>query len=113
MDAYEAIKEEWKKIPSFQCKPGCHDCCGVIAMTRIEWQNIHVKRLFDFNPNNLTCAYVCEKGCSIYQDRPTICRLFGTADDPRLKCPHGCAPIFKLPKSRAREILRTVEMIGQ
>ena len=114
MDAYEAIKEEWKKIPSFQCKSGCHDCCGVILMSRVEWENIpdiggYVKAK---HPPDLTCRFLGIKDCRIYENRPTICRLFGAVDAVFLTCPHGCAPTFKLTNEQGREISRTVERIG-
>ncbi|WP_245589227.1 zinc/iron-chelating domain-containing protein [Chitinimonas koreensis] len=37
-----------------------------------------------------SCPYLGKDGCTVYPDRPLICRLFGTT--PRLRCPNGCAP---------------------
>lgn len=31
-----------------------------------------------------------DKRCSIYEDRPAICRIYGLTR--ALKCPHGCIP---------------------
>ena len=39
---------------------------------------------------NLSCPHLENKGCSVYDDRPIICRLFGTT--PKLLCPHGRRP---------------------
>jgi len=39
---------------------------------------------------NLSCPHLDTKGCSVYLERPLICRLFGTT--PRLPCPHGRRP---------------------
>ncbi len=38
----------------------------------------------------LSCPYLGDKGCQVYDDRPLICRLFGTT--PRLACPNGNRP---------------------
>ena len=39
---------------------------------------------------NLSCPHLGEKGCQVYDERPLICRLFGTT--PRLACPNGQRP---------------------
>ena len=36
------------------------------------------------------CPHLGVAGCQVYEERPLICRLFGTT--PRLKCPHGKQP---------------------
>ena len=51
--------------------------------------------------------------CSVYRDRPLICRLFGLVDHPRMRCEHGCTPTFWLSSSyagrlhaKARELIK-------
>ena len=39
---------------------------------------------------NLSCPHLGEHGCQVYDERPLICRLFGTT--PRLVCPNGGRP---------------------
>jgi len=38
----------------------------------------------------LSCPHLGDKGCTVYAERPLICRLFGTT--PRLPCPNGNRP---------------------
>jgi hypothetical protein len=38
----------------------------------------------------LNCPYLGKNGCEAYDERPLICRLFGTT--PRLPCPNGNRP---------------------
>lgn len=38
----------------------------------------------------LSCPHLGEGGCEVYEERPLICRLFGTT--PMLLCPHGRHP---------------------
>lgn len=39
---------------------------------------------------NYSCPHLAAKGCTVYAERPIICRVFGTT--PRLPCPHGRRP---------------------
>lgn len=80
------------KIPSFECKPGCHDCCGPVttsseemARLPIKTEEEHAKALAE-----LRCPHLGPNGCQVYHERPLICRLFGTT--PKLPCPNGCRP---------------------
>jgi hypothetical protein len=81
-----------RHIPTFACKPGCHDCCGPVTASSEE-----VARLPVINEQaraaalaEWACPYLGKNGCEAYLERPLICRLFGTT--PRLVCPHGRAP---------------------
>ncbi|GAB7129184.1 hypothetical protein JCM19000A_36920 [Silvimonas sp. JCM 19000] len=40
--------------------------------------------------DHLDCVYLGADGCTVYAERPLICRLFGTV--PSLPCPHGLGP---------------------
>lgn len=94
----------YKRIPSFQCKPGCTDCCGPVPFSRFEWKRVKDKRKGDIK--TLTCPYAIGGRCEIYAKRPLICRLFGTVNDERLLCPHGCGPEKKLTAKEADEIMQ-------
>lgn len=39
---------------------------------------------------DLSCPHLGNNGCQVYDERPLICRLFGTT--PRLACPNGQRP---------------------
>jgi len=81
-----------EQIPAFSCKEGCHDCCGPVTASSDEVARLpekseqeHDAALAEFN-----CPYLGEQGCEVYEERPLICRLFGTT--PKLACPNDCAP---------------------
>lgn len=40
--------------------------------------------------NALNCVHLGPDGCTVYDERPLICRLFGTT--PTLPCPNGRRP---------------------
>jgi len=39
---------------------------------------------------NWNCPHLADNGCTVYDERPLVCRLFGTT--ARLLCPHGRHP---------------------
>jgi hypothetical protein len=91
-DHRQVIRFFRKRIPSFICEPGCHDCCGPVTASSEEVSRLpqkteeaHVEALANYN-----CVYLGVNGCQVYDERPLICRLFGTT--PRLLCPKGKAP---------------------
>ncbi|MCP1174431.1 YkgJ family cysteine cluster protein [Ralstonia sp. 21YRMH01-3] len=53
---------------------------------------------------NLTCPHLGDNGCSVYLERPLICRLFGTT--PRLACPNGRRPDQMIDPCTERKIER-------
>ena len=68
------------QIPSFACVPGCHDCCGPVTASSEEMSRLPVKSdaehdaaLAEYN-----CVHLGPQGCTVYDQRPLICRLFGT-----------------------------------
>ena len=89
---HQKIRFFRKHIPSFECEPGCHDCCGPVTTSTIEMSNLPVKTEAEHDAAlaDLTCPHLGENGCEVYEERPLICRLFGST--PRLVCPRGKRP---------------------
>jgi hypothetical protein len=88
----QKIKFFRQRIPAFECVPGCHDCCGPVTTSTDEMARLprksdqeHASALAE-----LSCPHLGEKGCEVYEERPIICRLFGTT--PQLVCPNGRRP---------------------
>lgn len=100
MSAIDKIKKLYAQIPSFECKPGCTDCCGPVPFAKSEWNQIIDKREPSII-NLLKCPYSYNGSCDIYNQRPFMCRIFGASNDPKLKCPHGCGPKQPLKKKKA------------
>lgn len=77
------------KLPTMQCDSDCGECCGIVPVTKKEYDTI-----LDFVWNNniklisqgSTCPFYNGQ-CSIYSVRPLICRIFGHS--PRLPCKKG------------------------
>lgn len=88
----EIIARLRDQIPTFECKPGCHDCCGPVTTSSEEMLRLPVKSDAEHEAalNEFNCVHLGSNGCTVYGERPLICRLFGTT--PRMACPNGCAP---------------------
>jgi hypothetical protein len=95
-----------EQIPSFECKPGCHDCCGPVTASAEEMRNLPVKSDAEHTAAlaDLSCPYLGERGCQVYAERPLICRLFGTT--PKLACPNGRRPAEMVDPQIERQIYR-------
>ena len=95
----QLIEQLRKQIPSFDCIPGCTDCCGPIPWSACEWEEVPVKR----KPDGVGCPYITRHGCKIYEYRPILCRLFGTVE--RMKCPHGCRPLAMISQVQELDMM--------
>lgn len=80
------------QIPSFECVPGCHDCCGPVTTSSEEMSRLPVKSDAEHEAalEDLRCVHLGPNGCEVYGERPLICRLFGTT--PQMPCPNGRRP---------------------
>ena len=65
-----------EQIPSFECVKGCHDCCGPVTASSEEMSRLPVKSDAEHD--------------AVYEDRPLICRLFGTT--PSMARPNDRRP---------------------
>ena len=81
-----------RQIPGFACEPGCHDCCGPVTASAEELARLprRSEAAHDAALARLDCVYLGPHGCEVYEQRPLICRLFGTTE--RLACPRGRGP---------------------
>lgn len=81
-----------EQIPSFECTPGCHDCCGPVTTSSEEMSRLPVKTDAEHDEalNDFRCVHLGEDGCTVYAERPLICRLFGTTQ--HMPCPNNRRP---------------------
>lgn len=91
------LKEIYQKFEGFQCLGKCKDSCGPVVISTEEEAIIGPMEWDD----SLTCNHLSTLGtCSIYENRPFLCRAFGAIDTPLLKCPFGCKPILTAAEGR-------------
>ncbi len=106
MDNGTRIRFFRRQIPAFACLPGCHDCCGPVLASTDELARLppasaerHAAAIEHWD-----CVHLGEQGCSVYDERPLVCRLFGTT--PRLPCPHGRGPALMIAPEMDAKIAR-------
>ena len=89
----QKIRTLRQQIPSFECVPGCHDCCGPVTTSPEEMSRLPRKTRAeqDAAMDELNCVHLGPNGCTVYDERPLICRLFGTTKT--LPCPNGRGPV--------------------
>jgi Fe-S-cluster containining protein len=111
------LDDLYVKLPAFECRPGCSDCCGPVPWSREEHERIAAWLAERGRPllkaTSLACPYVDEQNrCSIYPVRPLICRAYGTFK--RLRCPHGCRPRqFVDSKDERRLMKRYLTLVAE
>lgn len=95
-----------RRIPAFECEPGCHDCCGPVTASSEEMAQLPVKSDAEHATalDELSCPHLGAQGCQVYEERPLICRLFGTT--PRLACPNGKRPVAMIEPRIEQQIYR-------
>ena len=100
---HEKIQELYDQIPQFDCNKSCHDCCGVVPWAKSEWDLIENKR----GQKGMDCPYINPLGgCDCYDNRPFLCRLFGTVKTPLMRCPHGYKPNKMISKLQGRMLAK-------
>lgn len=95
--ALKTIRALYAKVPSPNCKGLCVDQCGPLGMTTAEFDSLAGST---GKPPGVDaagrCVYLVEGRCSVYRDRPLICRLYGATE--AMPCPHGCQPARMLTR---------------
>ena len=90
------------------CEPGCSDCCGPAPVSPWEAERLGIAGAVatPVHPGTTRCAFHVDGGCSVYERRPYICRLYGTT--LAAPCPRGRGP-RNGPMSMAEAIRLTKE----
>ncbi|MGY8564488.1 YkgJ family cysteine cluster protein [Paracidovorax citrulli] len=113
-EALETIFSLREQIPDFRCIVGCHDCCGPVTVSTDEMARLPRKSDAERDAalSQLSCPHLGAGGCQVYQERPLICRLFGTT--PNLPCPNGRRPVYMIEEDveqRIHQLLRSTRQV--
>ena len=115
-----SLDDVYARIPEVPCKGLCQDSCGPIAMSVDE--DARLRRLGVEVPSMVETVAAIERGedyycpalvdgsCAVYDDRPTICRLWGATTS--MPCPHGCTPPEALSQEEGHALLRLAGEAG-
>lgn len=104
-----ALTAVYAQIPDVGCKGLCADACGPVPVTPREAQRMIAAGGKRRGGDDLTCPYLADGQCTVYDVRPLICRMYGAMEG--LTCPHGCAPDVLLPDA-ATDLLKQAAGFG-
>lgn len=93
------IQKLYDKIPSFQCKEGCYECCD----NQIQFAPEEEERAGGFCYTERLCPHVKDGRCSVHENRAFICRIYGSS--VLMPCPYGCGPENPLSEEETRALL--------
>lgn len=106
------LEKLYAELPDAGCRGLCgEEVCGPIPLTALERKRI-LDAYGEREQRHMGCPYLEHGRCSIYALRPTICRIWGAVDEPRMTCRHGCGPVRKLTSAEARAIMDRSAAIG-
>lgn len=86
------LDRAYAMVPHLSCKGLCAESCGPVPASVAERTRI-LKRhaaYLDFHQKTLTCNLLKDGKCSVYEDRPLLCRLWGAVE--KMPCVFGCVP---------------------
>lgn len=106
----QEIKDLYSMIPEVIGCTNCGNCCGPVPFAPVESKKVvPIKKVF--KGEDLSCPYRKEGKCSIYENRPLMCRLFGATDPPDLMCPNGAKAEKTLSKKKTSKIIRRYQQL--
>lgn len=109
-----SLSDVYRLIPNVECRGKCIESCGPISMSKAERRTltahgVNIPPIADAvaaveKGEDYYCPALRDGRCSVYDDRPTICRLWGATES--MRCPHGCTPADALTQAESHRILR-------
>lgn len=112
------LRELYARIPEAHCKGLCIDACGTIPMGTFEKDQIETAIGRPIGTSELddgtvlmgepgsTCELLVMGRCTAYDQRPSICRIYGAAEG--LSCGHGCVPDRRMTRPEALQLIQAV-----
>jgi hypothetical protein len=98
------LDQVYAQVPAIQCQGLCSESCGPLIIDQPERARIIARTGRDIPNLQLTCPALTILGrCSVYADRPLLCRLWGVVES--MPCPSGCRPQRYLTDAEGRALL--------
>lgn len=124
-EAVAELLELYADMPDVLCKGLCHDSCTAVGATELERQLIakaggdigpaityrRLKQLISEDRKPRCPSLGPLNNCTVHEQRPFICRLFGVAQD--LRCEHGCAPDKLVPAGEGHRVMALIEQLSR
>lgn len=136
----ELLRALYAELPGVACKGLCHDACTIVAASQLERDVLAEHNITLSNkPAGLVLAQAAANPdgkigekcpaltmfgkCSVYGDRPFICRAFGIVSHPAvtgpdrfeqaMMCDHGCEPEATMSVEEFMDVLCRIEALSR
>jgi hypothetical protein len=112
----QALRSVWARIPGVECKGLCTDSCTSFLVSDGEDKLLQSRGIIMDPPKRVLhdpdyrCPALVKGRCTVYRDRPTVCRLYGVV--ARMPCPHGCVPDELLDDASGFALLELANQAG-
>lgn len=132
-EKFKLMRRIWNSVPRVKCKGLCQVECSNVPVTPVEARYIQIRTQFELpvhghgklagyaedlhqfptlGHNSEPCEFLDELGnCSIYNDRPFICRSYGH-DIDSLRCNYGCEVEEVMSGEKLSHLLRSLMRMG-
>lgn len=110
---YKTLNAVYAAMPAIACQGKCQEACGPIGFFGVEADRITAagQAVPEYHHQSLTCTALTREGrCTIYANRPLVCRLFGVT--PKLLCPWGCQPERFLTAKEAAQLMESIAQLS-
>ena len=114
----KTLAEIYASLPTVECQGKCQEACGPIYFLPAEVDLLkEAGQAFPHCRDNaqtgrLSCSSLDSEGkCSIYANRPLICRLFGVSK--KLRCPFGCKPTQWIAESDSVKAMKAIRKLKE
>lgn len=93
----DSLERIYRSVPKVACRGLCAASCGPIHMSAEERRRIAdrgvtiplpAEAIEQLTHGGYSCPALIDGRCSVYEDRPLICRLWGAVES--MPCEHGC-----------------------
>jgi Fe-S-cluster containining protein len=135
--ALDMLAGLYETLPGMACKGLCDDSCTQVGASQLERDQLaaHEVELSDRDPGAVMAEYrrtghidrcpalTDDKRCSVYADRPFLCRAFGTVSARGLTgpmrflqpmmCDHQCEPTHTIDMAEFADIVCRIEALSR
>jgi uncharacterized protein len=118
------LEQLYAQIPNIECKGLCYLSCSIIPASKVEMKRVKAKhqinpfysmpeaivkvsRIEKVKGKFPACAALVNGLCTIYSDRPAICRLYGVVEN--MQCEFGCIPEKMLTAQQGYDLIEKIE----
>ena len=101
----ESLSDIYDKIPCSVCEADCFRCCT--NMVQFTEEELNLMRGYKFDGK---CSHLVNGKCSVYENRPFVCRIYGTSE--LLRC-DGCTPSEYLTEEQTLKLIHKYNVLLQ